>query len=120
MAQDIAAADQGEVIVALLEGVATRDDLLAAMDAIRARHEDSACLLLGTAPEAGKVVIVARVPPPMISRGLKAGDWVKHVANRCGGGGGGRPDMAQAGGSQPELAGDARDAANNWAAEILE
>ncbi|MCH2151798.1 MAG: alanine--tRNA ligase [Phycisphaerales bacterium] len=118
-AKAIADAADGEVITSLMEGVAARDDLLAAMDAIRAKHGESACLLLGTDPEAGKVVMVARVPDNLIERGLKAGDWVKHVAGLCGGGGGGRPDMAQAGGSKPEEAGAAAKAAHDWASEQL-
>lgn len=38
----------------------------------------------------------------MIEKGLHAGKLVKQAAEICGGGGGGRPDMAQAGGKQPE------------------
>ena len=49
----------------------------------------------------GKVAIVARVPKELIGQGLKAGDWVREVAKVTGGGGGGRPDMAQAGGKDP-------------------
>lgn len=44
-----------------------------------------------------KVQIVAGVTKDLISKGYHAGNLVKEVASRCGGGGGGRPDMAQAG-----------------------
>ena len=37
-----------------------------------------------------------------MTKGYHAGNLVKEVAVRCGGGGGGRPDMAQAGGKDPE------------------
>ena len=37
-----------------------------------------------------------------IANGIKAGDLIKHLAQFVGGGGGGRPDLAQAGGSQPD------------------
>ncbi|MFC7441385.1 alanine--tRNA ligase [Laceyella putida] len=50
----------------------------------------------------GKVQIVASVSPDYVKAGLHAGKLVKEVATLCGGGGGGRPDMAQAGGKQPE------------------
>ncbi|MBK7896115.1 MAG: alanine--tRNA ligase [Anaerolineaceae bacterium] len=46
----------------------------------------------------GKPIIIAAVTKDLIARGLKAGDIVRDVAKMVGGGGGGRPDMAQAGG----------------------
>ena len=119
LARSIAEESTGEVIASVMEGVFERDDLLAAMDTIRGSHPDSACMLLGTDPEAGKVVMVARVPDQLIERGLKAGNWIKHVASLCGGGGGGRPDMAQAGGSKPECAQEAAVDGTNWALEQL-
>jgi alanyl-tRNA synthetase len=45
-----------------------------------------------------KPLIVATVTDDLIKRGLKAGDLVREVAQMVGGGGGGRPNMAQAGG----------------------
>ena len=119
LAKSLAEEAQGEIITSVMQGVVERDDLLAAMDAIRGSHPDSACLLLGTDMEAAKVVMVARVPETLIKRGLKAGDWIKHVASLCGGGGGGRPDMAQAGGSKPECAEDAAVDAAQWAQDHL-
>ncbi|MDG2094316.1 MAG: alanine--tRNA ligase [Phycisphaerales bacterium] len=119
IARSLSEASEGDVIVGVMEGVIERDDLLAAMDTIRGSHPDSACMLLGTDLEAGKVVMVARVPEALIKRGLKAGNWIKHVASLCGGGGGGRPDMAQAGGSKPECAQEAATNGTNWAKEQL-
>ncbi|MEK3890630.1 alanine--tRNA ligase [Bacillus sp. FSL K6-3431] len=49
----------------------------------------------------GKVNIIAAVTKDLIEKGYHAGKLVKEVATRCGGGGGGRPDMAQAGGKDP-------------------
>jgi len=49
----------------------------------------------------GKPVIIARVTADLIERGVKAGDLVRDVARIVGGGGGGRPNMAQAGGRDP-------------------
>ena len=49
----------------------------------------------------GKVVFVAASSKAAIEKGLKAGDIVKKAAVICGGNGGGRPDMAQAGGKDP-------------------
>ncbi|PAC82259.1 alanine--tRNA ligase [Bacillus sp. 7788] len=61
----------------------------------------SAVIVLG-AVQNGKVNISAGVTKDVIEKGLHAGELVKQAAEICGGGGGGRPDMAQAGGKQPE------------------
>ena len=49
-----------------------------------------------------KVNLLAAVTPAGIEKGLKAGELIKAIAPKVGGGGGGRPDMAQAGGKNPE------------------
>ena len=98
---------------------ADRDNLLSAMDAIRAAHPDAAVMLLGVDEDASRVTIVARVPRELIAKGLKAGDWVREPAKICGGRGGGRPDMAQAGGKQPDKAGEAIAAARAFAQRTL-
>ena len=102
-ARAIADANDGEVIVAEVPGVgAERDALLAAMDVLKSKRPDSAVMLFGADISEGKVTIVARVPEGLIKRGLKAGDWVREASQACGGKGGGRPDAAQGGGTQPE------------------
>jgi alanyl-tRNA synthetase len=96
----VQSAANGPVIVAHLQG-ANKDSLLAAMDVVRAKRPDAATMLLSGNMVESKVFIVAAVPPPLVGQGLKAGDWVKKAASICGGSGGGRPDMAQAGGKDP-------------------
>ncbi|MDF9413768.1 alanine--tRNA ligase [Brevibacillus laterosporus] len=66
----------------------------------------SAVIVLGSV-EGDKVNIVAGVTKDLMSQGFHAGKIVKEVATRCGGGGGGRPDMAQAGGKEPAKLGEA-------------
>ncbi|RKN80437.1 alanine--tRNA ligase [Paenibacillus ginsengarvi] len=66
----------------------------------------SAVVVLG-AVEGDKVNLVAAVTPDLVQKGFHAGKLVKEVAARCGGGGGGRPDMAQAGGKDPSKLGEA-------------
>jgi alanyl-tRNA synthetase len=61
----------------------------------------SAVIVLGST-EGGKVQIIAAVTSDLIEKGYHAGKLVKEVALRCDGSGGGRPDMAQAGGKTPE------------------
>ena len=58
----------------------------------------------------GKPVIVARLTGDLIERGVRAGDLVREVARIVGGGGGGRPNMAQAGGRDPSKLPEALDA----------
>ncbi|MCZ8514651.1 alanine--tRNA ligase [Paenibacillus filicis] len=60
----------------------------------------SAVIVLGAAAE-DKVNLVAAVTPDLVGKGYHAGKLIKEVAARCGGSGGGRPDMAQAGGKEP-------------------
>lgn len=60
----------------------------------------SAIIVLGAAAD-GKVNLAAAVTPDLVSKGYHAGKLIKEVAARCGGSGGGRPDMAQAGGKDP-------------------
>ena len=55
-------------------------------------------MVLGSVPEAGKVSIVAAFSAEVNKKGLQAGKFVGAVAKICGGGGGGRPNLAQAGG----------------------
>jgi alanyl-tRNA synthetase len=58
-------------------------------------------VLFGSAAE-GKVLLVAALSKDLVERGLSAGEWVKAAAKAVGGGGGGRPDLAQAGGKFPD------------------
>ncbi|MFD2704026.1 alanine--tRNA ligase [Salibacterium lacus] len=76
------------------------DALRNTMDELK-QQLDSGIIVLGTVNE-GKVNITAGVTKDLIERGYKAGDIVKQTASICGGGGGGRPDMAQAGGKNPD------------------
>ncbi|MDG2200597.1 MAG: alanine--tRNA ligase [Phycisphaerales bacterium] len=117
-ARTIAQEASGPVIVGTLH-CDGRDSLMSALDLVRAKHEESACMLLAATDGGTKVAIVARVPESLIARGLKAGDWVREAATACGGKGGGRPDMAQAGGRDPEKIQDAAEIASTFAHERL-
>ena len=54
-----------------------------------------------------KILCIATVTDDLIARGVKAGDLVREVAKTVGGSGGGRPNMAQAGGGDPAKLSDA-------------
>jgi alanyl-tRNA synthetase len=87
-----------KVLAARLDGA----DARALRDAVDQMKDKlgSAVVVLG-AVDGDKVRLVAGVTRDLTDR-LKAGDIIKPVAERVGGRGGGRPDLAQAGGSQPE------------------
>lgn len=70
-------------------------------------------LVLGSVQD-GKVSLLAAVSEETIKKGLKAGDLIKEIAPLVGGGGGGRPDMAQAGGKNPAGLADALASVNQW------
>ncbi|MET3682502.1 alanyl-tRNA synthetase [Alkalibacillus flavidus] len=67
----------------------------------------------------GKVQLASGVSQDLIDRGFHAGNLIKEAATQCGGGGGGRPDMAQAGGKQPEKIDDALAVAKEYVKTVL-
>lgn len=71
--------------------------------------EDSAVILAGipNPSEQGKVVFIAAFGTEIVLRGLNAGKFLGSVAKICGGGGGGRPNLAQAGGRDSKKLNDA-------------
>lgn len=86
-----------KVLAARLDGLDGKA-LLALVDQLKNKL-GSAVILLGGELD-GKVVLVAGVTQDLTSR-LKAGELMKQAAAAVGGKGGGRPDMAQGGGSEP-------------------
>lgn len=76
------------------------DTIRGLIDQIR-RKSASAAVLLGSVND-GKVVLIAGLSTDLVEKKISASDWVKAAAKAVGGGGGGRPDLAQAGGKTPE------------------
>jgi len=76
-----------------------------AIDMLRKKAK-SAAIVLGFA-DGDKATLLAGMTEDLIKKGLKAGDIVKAIAPIVDGGGGGRPQMAQAGGKNPEKIKDA-------------
>ena len=77
------------------------DDLRQVLDVLRRKSSSKLAVLLASAVD-GKVHLAASLTPDLLALGLHAGHWLKEVAPVVGGGGGGRPDLAQAGGKNPE------------------
>lgn len=86
------------VLVANLPGVETKA-LRGMLDELKQKIS-SGIIVLGV-PGEGKVNLIAGVTSDLVNQ-IKAGELINFVASQVGGKGGGRPDMAQAGGTQPE------------------
>lgn len=71
-------------------------------------------LVLATATADGKVNLITAISSDAVKEGYKTGDLIKAIAPKVGGGGGGRPDLAQAGGKKPEGIQEALKAAEDW------
>ncbi|MFQ5643992.1 MAG: DHHA1 domain-containing protein, partial [Thiogranum sp.] len=106
-AQDV---DGIMVLAARIEG-ADAKSLRETVDQLKNKL-GSAAVVLGAVSD-GKVVLVGGVTRAETAR-IKAGELVNHVATQVGGRGGGRPDMAQAGGSQPENLDAALESVAGW------
>ncbi len=78
------------------------------------KKDKPVAVFLATVPSQDKVILVAGVSRDLVDRGISAGDWVKQIAPVVGGGGGGKPDLAQAGGKHPEKLTDALNEATQY------
>ena len=99
-----------KILTAHLEG-ADSNTLRDTLDQLKNKLGSAAIVL--ASEEAGKVKLIAGVTKDLIKT-IKAGDLVNIAAAEVGGKGGGRPDMAQAGGSNPAAIPQALDAAKKW------
>ena len=79
----------------------------------------NAAVVLGSIPEPDKVSLVACFSPEVNKKGLQAGKFVGGIAKICGGGGGGRPNLAQAGGRDSSKLKEALETARNQLIEAL-
>jgi alanyl-tRNA synthetase len=99
-----------KVLAAQLEGADTAV-LRETLDKLKDKLKSAAIVL--AAVDDGKVSLIAGVTPDLITK-IKAGELVNMVAQQVGGKGGGRPDMAMAGGTQPEHLAAALGTVTDW------
>ncbi|MCB1725165.1 MAG: alanine--tRNA ligase, partial [Gammaproteobacteria bacterium] len=104
-----------KVLAARLDGVEPKS-LRDTLDQLKNKLGSAVILLAAVNDD--KVNLIAGVTPDLTDR-CRAGDLVKVAAEKVGGKGGGRPDMAQAGGSDPAGVPDALGLVQGWAAERL-
>jgi alanyl-tRNA synthetase len=82
------------------------------------QHYQSGVALLAS-EQGGKPILIAAVTDDLVERGLHAGKLVGSVAKIVGGGGGGRPTLAQAGGKDPSKLSEALDSVRVYIRENL-
>jgi len=99
-----------KLLVANMQGVEAKA-LRGIMDDLKNQLQ-SGVIALGLASD-GKVNLIAGVTKDLVGK-FKAGELVNHMASQVGGKGGGRPDMAQAGGTQPEHLEQALSSVRTW------
>ena len=107
-----------QILVTRLDGVAA-DGLQTAAQQLQEQLGANAAVLLAGVPEPEKVALVAAFGPAVVKAGLQAGKFVGAIAKICGGGGGGRPNLAQAGGKDPAALAEALAAARLELLEVL-
>ncbi|WP_013322867.1 alanine--tRNA ligase [Gloeothece verrucosa] len=107
-----------KVLVAEMEGV-DPNGLMTAAERLQQKLGEGA-VILGAISAEGKVSLVAAFSPKVVKeKKLQAGKFIGEVAKICGGGGGGRPNLAQAGGRDPSKLKDALSAAKKQLADSL-
>lgn len=104
-----------KVVVAEIEG-ADQDTLRTMCDAARERYEDCV-VVLGSGGD--KALFAAAATVNAVKKGIHSGKIIGEAAKIAGGGGGGRPDMAQAGGRDPSKIGEALKRAEEIIMEVL-
>jgi alanyl-tRNA synthetase len=100
-----------KIIVAQMEDI-DAESLKAAAERLLQKIGNGA-VVLGSIPEAGKVSIVAAFSSEVNKKGVQAGKFVGTIAKICGGGGGGKPNLAQAGGRDASKLPEALETAKN-------
>ena len=105
-----------KVLTATLDG-ADAKTLRETIDKLRDKMHSAIIVLASVDGE--KVNLSAGVTADYIARGIKAGELVSFVAQQCGGKGGGKPDLAMAGGTQPASLPAALAGVQAWVSERL-
>ena len=92
----------GDICVIAKEVPGANPDLMVRLiDQVR-KKKNPVAVMFATSPAAGKVLLSAGFSRDLVEQGWNAGDWIGAVAPVVGGRGGGKPDLAKAGGKNPE------------------
>jgi alanyl-tRNA synthetase len=110
LADQAVSVGNAKVLAVTLDGADVKS-LRETMDKLKDKL-GSAAIVLGSV-EAGRVMLIAGVTSDLTGK-VKAGELVNFVAQQVGGKGGGRPDMAQAGGTEPAKLPQALESVAEW------
>jgi alanyl-tRNA synthetase len=116
LAERAVAIGPARVLAASMDG-ADAKSLRETLDKLKDKLRSAAIVLASV--EAGKVALVAGVTSDLTAK-VNAGELVNFVAQQVGGKGGGRPDMAQAGGTEPAKLPAALDSVKGWVEQRLQ
>lgn len=106
----------GVRVLAEKVNVSDMNQLRSMVDDLKQKLESGIILL--AAVNDGKVQLASGVSADLVKQGYHAGKLIKQAAEICGGGGGGRPDMAQAGGKKPEMVAQALEDAKKFISTV--
>ena len=108
-----------QIVSSSFDGTAG-DAIRSMCDRARDRAPENAVVVLaGIQKEKGSISFGCYCAPEAVKRGIKAGDVVREIAKICGGKGGGRPDLAMAGGRDLDKVGEAIDAVESVVRHLL-
>nr|XP_023020343.1 alanine--tRNA ligase, cytoplasmic [Leptinotarsa decemlineata] len=107
------------VLVKELKAFNNTKALDTALKQVRSLSPATSALFVTVDPDSNKMFCLSSVPKEAIEKGLKANDWVQEVAKKLGGKGGGKPDSAQASGSNNAAVDDVIDLARKFAESKL-
>ncbi|MEM8736826.1 MAG: DHHA1 domain-containing protein, partial [Planctomycetota bacterium] len=109
----------GTVVVVAKTPGATPNLMRQWIDQIRQKNDSPTAVLFAATSGDSKVLLVAGISRDLVDKGLSAGTWISKVAPIVGGGGGGKPDLAQAGGKDPSKIDDAIQTAVSTISEMI-
>ncbi|XP_050307054.1 alanine--tRNA ligase, cytoplasmic [Anthonomus grandis grandis] len=107
------------ILVKELKAFSNTKALDSALKQVRSLSPSTAALFVSVDSDANKIFCLSSVPKESIEKGLKANEWVQSVAQKIGGKGGGKPDSAQASGSNSLPVDDVLDLAKKFAESKL-
>jgi alanyl-tRNA synthetase len=109
---------KGVNVLSLQLNEADAETLRQMVDRFRQQYSTKGVVVLGSIKD-GRPTVVAGITEDMTNKGLNAIDLIKFVAAPLGGGGGGKPTLAQAGGKDASLLSKALDKVEGWVEEHL-
>lgn len=103
------------VLVNKLEAFSNTKALDAALKQVKSLNPETSAMFFSVDPETRKIFCLAAVPKNAVNKGLKANEWVQEVSKLMNGKGGGKPESAQASGTNIDCINDVLDLAKRFA-----